>query len=1021
MTAQPFTPTQEQIAIIEHPLEPLRVAAGAGTGKTTTIVARLVAAIGHGLEPESAIGVTFTNKAAEELGDRLRRNLPDYAADGREVEVTTYHGFALRLLTEFGALVGVERNLQVIGPGYVRQLLHESIGTDVYHHLDLTSLAWRVDEAANLGRQLSENLLEPEDVIGAAPHPPVEPWPARLELASMLSAYRTAKRRFRVVDYGDLIRLAHRLVTEHPHVAARIRDRYRLVLLDEYQDTDPAQRELLRVIFDRGFPITAVGDQDQTIYEWRGASLENFARFQEHFPNAEGEPAPTLPLTLNRRSGPHILDLANRVRELLHGATPNGLLRPAEAAADRVACGWFRTAWDEATWIADEIRRLHDERDVPWRSIAILFRKNRQMALVRDALHHADIPLEVASLGGLLSVPEVADVHAWLSILGRPEDSTSLARILLGGRYRLGLGDLAPLASWARGKSAALDPDAELGYPLLEGIDRLTEIDGLSAVARQRLIEFRDTYRRLLSEAQGVTLVELVRRIVDAIDGWAEIESMPPAAALSARLNLYRFLDLAEDWSPLSGRPSLDGFLGYLDLLQEERAPEELDTARVGGENAVSLLTVHRAKGLEWDAVFIPAVARDIFPSRSQGFDDPVASAKWLPYELRLDAEHLPELSADKKARQDTLRARHLAQERRTAYVAITRARRRLVMTGAAWYETKRPKTPSELLLLARSQPDVHVVQWVDDPGEAPSDRPVLGDAPDPHFPAGWRDALRAALADPTWSRHQTEQLDVMDDARTQLELVLEGLPAPLETAAERDPSTSVTGLVTLASCPKRYYWSEIDRLPRRPSRWLKRGTAVHRQIELHHRGISPLDGIRDTAPAEHSGTETPAPGAFTAFEESRFAAATPLLVETPIDFRIAGTRIRGRIDAIFEPEPGIWEIVDYKSGRSRDDPATLVQLQAYAVAAAAGAVAGGAPDSMRVTFVYLGSDPVEAVVHDVTDEWLDVASVRIADLAHAAKGDEFPPTPSTGCGRCDFRSFCEVGSAWWATNGDGS
>jgi RecB family exonuclease len=150
-------------------------------------------------------------------------------------------------------------------------------------------------------------------------------------------------------------------------------------------------------------------------------------------------------------------------------------------------------------------------------------------------------------------------------------------------------------------------------------------------------------------------------------------------------------------------------------------------------------------------------------------------------------------------------------------------------------------------------------------------------------------------------------------------------------------------------------------------------------------------------------------------FKQSRFAAATPLLVETPLDLRIEGTRVRGRIDAIFELEPGAWEIVDYKSGRSHNDPATLVQLQAYAVAAAAGAVAGGAPDAMWVTFAYLGSDPVEEVRHAVTDEWLETASQRISELAQAARGDDFLPTPSPQCGRCDFLSFCEAGTAWLA------
>jgi DNA helicase-2/ATP-dependent DNA helicase PcrA len=1013
VTVRGVTLSQEQAAVVAHRLEPLRISAGAGTGKTTTIVARLAAAIDSGIEPEAALGITFTNKAAEELADRLRSTLRDHASEGREVEVTTYHGFALRIVTEFGAVAGVERDLQVVGPGYVRQLLHESIGDGPYQHLDMSALPWRVDEAAALGAQVAGNLLEPEDVADAAPDSPDEVWLRRLELVEMLRRYRQRKRQVGVVDYGDLILLAHRVASEYPELAHRIRNRYRLVVLDEYQDTDPAQRELLRRIFGNGFPVTAVGDADQTIYEWRGASLENFAGFPDHFRTADSLAAPTLPLTLNRRSGPRILTMANAIRNELHGAVAIDPLQPADDAPDSLACGWFRTAWEEATWIAGEVRRLHDDEGAAWGDMAVLFRKNRQIAMVRDALAQADVPLEVASLGGLLSVPEVADVHAWLRVLGRPDDSVAAARVLLGGRYRLGLGDLAPLASWAK-----TQPDAggdDLDYPVLEAIDRLPQVNGLSEVARQRLGEFRATYRRLLSEAQGITLVDLVRRIVDAVDGWSEIEAMQPAAGLSARLNLYRFLDLVEDWSPLAGRPSLEGFLGYLDLLQEDRSSDELDTARVGSQDAVSLLTVHRAKGLEWETVFIPALADATFPTRSQGFDDPLANPKWLPYELRLDSADLPNLPADSRERKAILRERHLAQELRTAYVAVTRAERRLFMTGAAWYDNTRPKTPSMLLELARTQPEATQIGWCDDPGEPPTDPPTVADAPDPHLAGGWRSALRATLADPSWPQRQTDDSTVFHRHLEQLELMLDGLPEPPDLDQTTQPTTSVTGLVTLASCPKRFYWSEIDRLPRKPSPWLQRGTVLHRRIELHHQGIAAFDLDSDIGSGNDEAAPAEGVDAFRAFLGSRFGGMRPAYIETPLDIDVEGTRIRGRIDAIFEAEPDMWEIVDYKSGRRRDDPAAVVQLEAYAMAAADGAVRGRRPERLRVTFAYFGTDPPEEVSHEVTSEWLAKARRHVEALAEAAGGRQFEPVPSSACERCDFLTFCDAGQRWIA------
>jgi DNA helicase-2/ATP-dependent DNA helicase PcrA len=344
-----MTLTPEQRAIVAHPLEPLRVSAGAGTGKTTTIVLRLAALIEGGIDPEQTLGITFTNKAAEELADHLRGQLPELAATGREVEVTTYHGFAYGILQEFGALVGMERGADVIGPGFQRQLLEEGLVAGDYDSLDLTAPAHRVDESAALTRQLGDNLLTTADLTAAAPDSLDSVWKKRLELASVAEAYAEAKNRVGVVDYADLVRLAHRVVTEYPELAGRIRDRYRAVLLDEYQDSDPAQRLLMVAVFGDGYPVTAVGDADQTIYEWRGASLENFEGFPNHFPTADRKPAATLPLTENRRSDRVILDLANRIRAEIHGPGGFDPLIPVDAAASgEIEVAWLRTETDEA-------------------------------------------------------------------------------------------------------------------------------------------------------------------------------------------------------------------------------------------------------------------------------------------------------------------------------------------------------------------------------------------------------------------------------------------------------------------------------------------------------------------------------------------------------------------------------------------------------------------------------------------------------------------------------------------------
>ncbi len=1008
-----ITPTTEQQEIIAYPPRPLRIAAGAGTGKTTTLALRIAHLVGGGhAEPEQILGITFTNKAAQELADRVATMLEGVAAPGRDIEVYTYHGFAALILREFGMLAGVEHDARIITPVFARQLLFDAIDRGSYDHLDVT---WRgiVDRPEQLAADLGDNLQTADDLRRSAPDDASGIWQERAELAGIIARFEAEKRRLGVVDYSDLVRLAHEVVGDHREIAARIRARYRFVLLDEYQDTNPAQREMLLKIFGGGFPVTAVGDPDQTIYEWRGASLENFAAFPQHFANADQSPAETRSLSVNRRSTSRVVELANAVRART-GGEPGADLTPTGAAETGfLGCRWARTAVDEAEFISDTMTQLHQD-GFAWREMAVLFRKNKDIPLVRRALEERSIPAEVASVGGLLTIPEIVDVHAWLRILDNPDDGPALLRILLGSRYRLGFSDLLPLTRWTWRNPA----DSSGRRPsLLEAVDGLDRVSDLEERARAALSDFRSIYRTLLQDAQGTSLVELARRILQATGAWQEVEAMPDQ--LSIRLNLHRFLDLTEEWSPLEGRPSLPAFLNYLEMMAEGNS-EELTPARLSGRDAVGLLTVHRAKGLEWPVVFIPAVYQGNFPSGVRSYEDPYEKAHILPHELRLDRHSLPALSAamHRDERRALLKTRADQQEWRTAYVAVTRAKERLYVSGAHWYGSPEPRrtpvTPGEFFELAATHGD-------DMGRDEPGDRPEVlryvsagGGGPDPVFPAGWDAALRTMSIDPEWAARRSEELGIVDayhDRVAHYQEKLFRIPDPPRAPEPSPPATSVTGLVTYATCPRRFYWSEIDRLPRRPSARARRGIEVHRRIELHNRGEIPLEDFDDHAydldSGERSGTRP-----FDTFLASRFATSRPLLIEAPFDLRIGGSTVRGRIDAIYSPAPGHWEIVDFKSGRPSKDPATVVQLEAYAVAAHEVPFATTRPDTVDVTFAYLG-DGLHTVTERVNDEWRHRARERLTGLLAGIESEQWQATPSAACGHCDFRRFCEPGLAW--------
>lgn len=1010
-----FTPTKEQESILALGLDTIRISAGAGTGKTTTVamvIANLVE--NHNLDPEQILGITFTNKAASELADRVRDYLGDKVDPGREVEVHTYHGFARQILNEFGLLAGLDQKPDVITPTFSRQLLSETFFNTDYDTIDIT-WAGHLDRVRRLGDRLGDHLLEPSDLLNST-HPSAEPWPERLEMLTTLQGYQADKRALSVVDYADLITLSTKVVKSNEAVASTIRERYRAVVLDEYQDTNPAQRILLSSIFGDGFPVIAVGDTDQTIYEWRGASAENFEQFHLHFSRSDEMAPHFTELTDNYRSGQRILDIANQIRK---EANPDASdLKSPSNNGGTIETHWAGDAMGEAEWIARRFEEIHED-DTPWSDMAVLFRKNKDFPMVVEALARHDIPFEVANLGGLLSVPEIAELRAWMTLLARPGDPGSAVHILTGSRYRLGLADLAPVSRWIRSQDDAYR-DKLPPMTLIEGIEHLDEVEGLRPDAHNAYSHFLTTYLELLTETQGASLVEVARLILDRTRAWADIESLPPVARLTARLNLYRLLDLAEDWIPLRGKSSLTVFLDYLEAMEDEPA-EELDAARLSGENAVTLVTVHRAKGLEWGVVALPAVTHRNFPGDSPMHPDPDKQASILPVEFRVDSLY-SDLPAGEDERTEYFRASNLDQEWRVAYVAATRAKAHLMVSGAYWYghpETNQnPKKPSRLFELVDNHP--HSI----DTGKAEEPpRPELlrfddlGPDPDPIFPNGWMHALREAKTDPSHIRSLASALEIeetfLSEEKQWSDRLFE-LPDELVTDRGADETVvSVTGLVTYAGCPKQFYWSEIDRLPRRRNPAAVAGTEVHRRIELHQKGNIPFEEVSreiyDVPDDSHG------PGAFSTFESSRFASTPAARVEAPFTLALTDdVRIRGRIDAIYEDE-GRWEVVDFKSGRPGSDPARFVQLEAYAVAGHEVDFGLPAPTAMTVTFAYLG-EGLHEETSKADEAWLARARRHLEELGSGISNERYEATPSERCRSCDFIRFCTPGQDFLKT-----
>ncbi|MDX3642504.1 UvrD-helicase domain-containing protein [Streptomyces sp. MB09-02B] len=752
----PFTP--EQTACIVAPPAPQVIVAGAGSGKTTVMAARVVWLVGTGqVAPEQVLGLTFTNKAAGELAERVRKALvkagitdPDVIDPDNppgEPVISTYHAFAGRLLTDHGLRIGLEPTSRLLADATRYQLAARVLRESPGPYPALTrSFPDLVSDLLTLDSELAEHLVRPEDLraydaellrelegaklTNADLRKVPEAAAARRELTELVGRYRAAKRERDLLDFGDQIALSAGLA-RLPEVGRLLRDEFRVVLLDEYQDTSVAQRVLLAGLFGggTGHPVTAVGDPCQAIYGWRGASVANLDDFPEHFAHPDGRPATRQALSENRRSGGRLLDLANGLAEPLR-AMHAGVeaLRPAPGAERDgvVRCALLNTHAEELDWLADSIAHLVRTGKEPG-EIAVLCRTATDFAEIQGALVARDVPVEVVGLSGLLHLPEVADLVSVCEVLQDPGANASLVRLLTGPRWRIGPRDLALLGRRARllvshaRVDGAADPDRRLAaavegvdpsevISLADALDTFLELpleaqgedDGLpfSPDARVRFArlaaELRDLRRSLADP-----LMDVLHRVLAVTGLEVELSASPHALAARRRETLSNFLDVAASFAANSaGEATLLAFLGFLrTAAQYEKG---LDNALPGGENTVKVLTAHKSKGLEWDVVAVPGLVTGTFPS-TQGREKWTAQGKVLPHELRGDADTLPDVEAwdsrGLKAFQEAMKNHQHTEELRLGYVTFTRPRSLLLGSGHWWGPSqKRPRGPSDFL-----------------------------------------------------------------------------------------------------------------------------------------------------------------------------------------------------------------------------------------------------------------------------------------------------------------------------------
>ncbi len=1036
-------PTDEQAAVICAEPGPLVVVAGAGAGKTETMAARVVWLVANGYaDPGQVLGLTFTRKAAGQLLRRVRSRLARLAGHlGTEVTgaagtlmVSTYHAFAGALLREFGLLLPVEPDARLLSETEMWQLAFDVVSRHPHPLPTDKSPAAVTAMVRALSDELAEHLVdtsglrdthvELERLVHSLPAGPrqrdtgpnrallgmLDTQTQRSMLVPLIDALHARMRAEKVMDFGSQMSAAARLAATHPQVGEQLRARYRVVLLDEYQDTGHSQRIALSALFgggrDDGLALTAVGDPIQSIYGWRGASATNLPRFTTDFPRADGTEAPTLELRTSWRNPPRALHLANEVSA--QARRRSVAVRPLQprpgAQPGTVLCALHSDVVAERDWVADHIAARFEaaaRAGLEPPTAAVLVRRNADAGPIAEALGARGVPVDVVGLAGLLSIPEVAQVLSMLRLVADPTAGAAAMAVLTGPRWRLGAKDLAAL--WRRavvldGQKIAAESVHQIVAAAAIDAESASLADALADPGAPETYSTRG-YARLTALANELArlrhflahpvsdLAAEVRRVT-GVD--AEVRAARPIGSEGTGTeHLDRFADVVADYTERANA-DVTGLLAYLDaaaIVENGLAPAEVGVAA----GRVQILTVHAAKGLEWQIVAVPHLSARVFPSTGMArtwLNDAGALPPLLRGDTGLLGVPVLDTSAvtDRKALADVIDAhrnqlaqRRIDEERRLLYVALTRAEDTVLLSGYHWGAGgAKPRGPSDFLVEIKDIIEASVVagdpcgvveHWAPAPA-AGEPNPLRDNAAEVLWPI---DPLRArsevergaamvtaamassphdvgAIADAGDPEGLIADVDALLAERARV-----GVRRPVRLPAQ----LSVSALVELGRDPLAAARRLNRRLPARPDAHALLGTAFHDWVQRLY-GADRLFDLEDlpgagVPQATDSEELAKLQDAFTA---SPWAARTPVDVEVGFEMAIGDTVVRGRIDAVFADADGGVTVVDWKTGEPpADDDArrhAAVQLAVYRLAWAG--LAGCPLAQVRAAFHYVRS-----------------------------------------------------------------
>jgi ATP-dependent DNA helicase UvrD/PcrA len=962
---------EAQRRAITHGEGPLLVIAGAGTGKTRVITER----IRHLLESdasllgENILGLTFTKKAAGEMKARVVKAVGDR---GKDVVLATFHSFCETLLKEVDpnrlaleqvdhwillrrnlARLKLEKYRRLAEPG---QFLTDFIQFFSRCQDELVSCADYQAFANQLAADLeAEKPSLDEDTYKER----AEQLALQQEIARAYAASEEILRDKRALALNGLITEAVALLKEDETKRRLLQERFKHILVDEFQDTNIAQLELLQLLSNDARNIVVVGDNDQAIYRFRGASFGSFKLFLQRFmPWEDGRDSTKyrVALTENYRSTPNILRVATQAIGMneVSPEFPKKVLQPHLPEGEKIRIVELDSPESEATWLADELERLH-KAGRRWKDFAVLYRQHAHRDHIVEELFRRKIPFVISRLS-ILEHPLVRDVLAYLRLIAAPFDDIACARVLSAPAWHLRAADIVRLSERAAKKrGTAL-------YDVLQAPQGELPFDpshGAVAVLLQFLAEQRKSLRR---RTAGDMLGDLVE--------WLEVAQR---ASLQDRKYVNQLGQFIKDWEPKSETRGLIEFLEYLDYFQQANGTISLEDEVPG--DAVQLMTVHGAKGLEFPHVFLMRVNSRAFPASDR--------APLFEFPLKLMKEELPQGDF------------HIQEERRLFYVALTRAQERLTLTTLTEKKNKVPIFVEDLLMdPAVKRRDIRQLA----PKVRKAEEPVESNA-----------------------TPQERDLFTASEGRPKIFCQIARWAEEFHPPCPEPMKLSCSAAENYRRCPQQYAFSYLWSLKEGPRATLTFGSVMHTTIKRFMEQVKKGKKLPFEEVQRIYETEWSSAGFEDQYQEAEYkkdgleqlkafhaamVGEAPNVLEQEKGFELPlanNVILVGRMDQVNGLGRNEVEIVDYKTGKPKKDVDANKSLQLSIYALAAKEIFEWNP--VRLIFYYLLNNSVQLTTRDA--EQIAAAEKIIQETAADIRGQEFTAKPGYACRSCAYRPIC--------------